>query len=91
MVFITAPKLTNNLGYFCNKMCYHEIPKIAPSGHNGPYVGYRSVPVAAKKVLKYWSQLFIKKPLLANCVVYGGLYSGAEFTQQLLTKKALVS
>lgn len=34
-------------------------------------------------------QLFIKKPLLANCIVYGGLYSGAELTQQLLNKKSL--
>jgi len=34
-------------------------------------------------------QLFIKKPLLTNCIVYGGLYSGAEFTQQLLTKKVI--
>ena len=33
MVFTTAQKVTKHLGYFCNKICCQEIPKIAQSGH----------------------------------------------------------
>ena len=42
------------------------------------------------RFLAFAKQLFIRQPLLANCIAYGGLYSGAEFTQQILMKKALV-
>lgn len=41
------------------------------------------------RFVAFAKQLFIRQPLLANCIAYGGLYSGAEFTQQLLMKKAL--
>lgn len=41
------------------------------------------------RIVTALKQLAIRKPLLANCIAYGGLYSGAEFTQQLLMKKAL--
>lgn len=34
--------------------------------------------------------LFTKRPLLTNCVIYGSLYVGAEFSQQTLTRKILV-
>ena len=33
MVFTTAQKVTKHLGYFWNKICWPEIPKIAQSGH----------------------------------------------------------
>ena len=33
MVFTTAQKVTKYLGYFCNKSCCQEFPKIAQSGH----------------------------------------------------------
>ena len=34
---------------------------------------------------------FKGRPLLANCVTYGTLYAAAEFSQQTLIRKALVS
>ena len=37
-------------------------------------------------------KLYLKgRPLLANCITYGGLYMGAEFSQQTLLRKVLVS
>ena len=36
MVFTTAQKVTKHLGYFYNKICCQEIPKIAKSGHTVP-------------------------------------------------------
>ena len=33
MVFKIPPKITNHLGYFCNKICCQEITKIAQSDH----------------------------------------------------------
>ena len=33
---------------------------------------------------------FKGRPLLANCVTYGSLYMGAEFSQQTLLRKVLV-
>ena len=33
MDFTTAQKVTKHLGYFCNKICGQEIPKITQSGH----------------------------------------------------------
>jgi hypothetical protein len=35
--------------------------------------------------------LFRKYPMASNAVVYGTLITGAEFTQQTITKKILVS
>jgi hypothetical protein len=35
--------------------------------------------------------LFKKYPMASNAVVYGTLITGAEFTQQTVTKKLLVS
>ena len=35
MVFTSALKFTNHLGYFSNKICHQEIPKIAQSCHAG--------------------------------------------------------
>lgn len=35
--------------------------------------------------------LFKKYPMASNAVVYGTLITGAEFTQQTITKKILVS
>ena len=35
--------------------------------------------------------LFKKYPMASNAVVYGTLITGAEFTQQTITKKVLVS
>lgn len=32
-----------------------------------------------------------RRPLLANCVVYGSLYAGAEFSQQTLIRKIMVT
>lgn len=40
------------------------------------------------RVVSAVKQWCIRRPLLANCIAYGGLYSGAEFTQQVLMKKA---
>jgi len=35
-------------------------------------------------------KLYLKgRPLLANCITYGGLYMGAEFSQQTLLRKVL--
>ena len=37
-------------------------------------------------------KLYLKgRPLLANCITYGGLYMGAEFSQQSMLHKVLVS
>ena len=33
MFFETAQKATKHLGYFGNKICYQQIPKLAQSGH----------------------------------------------------------
>jgi hypothetical protein len=35
--------------------------------------------------------LFQRRPLLCNCAVYGTLYAGAEFSQQTILRKVLVS
>jgi len=32
---------------------------------------------------------FAKRPLLSNCLTYGSLYAGAEFSQQTLLRKVL--
>ena len=37
MVFTTTQKVTKHLGYFCNKICYHEIIKITQFGHTDRY------------------------------------------------------
>ena len=34
---------------------------------------------------------FAKRPLLSNCLTYGALYAAAEFSQQTLIRKVLVS
>lgn len=34
---------------------------------------------------------FIRHPLAANSIIYGSLYVGAELSQQVVTKKYLVS
>jgi hypothetical protein len=36
------------------------------------------------RVCKSFKELVSKHKLLANCVIYGTLYSGAEFTQQYI-------
>lgn len=33
---------------------------------------------------------FTKRPLVANCLTYGALYFGAEFSQQYITRKVMV-
>lgn len=33
---------------------------------------------------------FTKRPLVANCMTYGSLYLGAEFSQQYITRKVMV-
>ena len=38
MSFLKAQKVTKYLGYFCNKICYQELLKIAQSGHTGSNV-----------------------------------------------------
>ena len=35
--------------------------------------------------------VFKSKPLLSNCLTYGSLYAGAEFSQQTIIRKILVS
>lgn len=37
------------------------------------------------------STFYTKRPLVANCLTYGSLYLGAEFSQQYITKKIMVS
>lgn len=34
---------------------------------------------------------FTKRPLVANCMTYGSLYLGAEFSQQYITRKVMVN
>jgi len=34
-------------------------------------------------------RLFASRPLLSNCIVYGSLYAGAEFSQQTIIRKIL--
>jgi len=41
------------------------------------------------KFLKTARSLFTSKPLLANCVIYGTIYTSSEFLQQTLLRKAL--
>jgi Mpv17-like protein len=38
-------------------------------------------------ILKATQNMFKKHPLVSNMVVYGSLYVGAEFSQQMLTRK----
>jgi hypothetical protein len=45
----------------------------------------------ATKVSMTVKTLFKKYPMTSNAVVYGTLITGAEFTQQTITKKILVS
>ncbi len=42
-------------------------------------------------LLRSFRAAFTSRPLLSNCIVYGSLYAGAEFSQQTLMKKVLVS
>lgn len=42
------------------------------------------------KYLHLFGQLFRRYPFVTNSAVYGGLYVGAEFSQQFLSKKILV-
>ena len=42
MVFTTAQKDAKHLGYFCNKICYQEIQKIAQSGHTDALKGEKA-------------------------------------------------
>ena len=37
MVLTTTQTVTKHLGYFCNKICYHEIIKITQFGHTDRY------------------------------------------------------
>ena len=39
MLFITALKATKHLAYFCNKVSWQEIPKIAQSGQTDSHDG----------------------------------------------------
>lgn len=43
------------------------------------------------KIFNIVGNLFKKHPFLTNSAVYGSLYVGAEFSQQYLTKRVLVS
>ncbi len=40
-------------------------------------------------LIKAIRSTFAKRPLLSNCVIYGSLYAGAEFSQQTLIRKVL--
>jgi hypothetical protein len=44
----------------------------------------------ATRVSMAVKELFKKYPMASNAVVYGTLITGAEFTQQTITKKILV-
>lgn len=41
-------------------------------------------------ILKVVKVFFTKHPIISNSVVYGSLCVGAEFTQQVITRKILV-
>lgn len=42
-------------------------------------------------ILKFIKYAFNKHPIISNSLVYGTLYVGAEFSQQTISKKVLVS
>ena len=44
-----------------------------------------------RQIMQSVRRLFASRPLLSNCIVYGSLYAGAEFSQQTLIRKILVS
>ena len=44
-----------------------------------------------RQIMQSIRRLFASRPLLSNCIVYGSLYAGAEFSQQTLIRKILVS
>jgi Mpv17-like protein len=43
------------------------------------------------KLLKFIKYAFNSHPIVSNALVYGTLYVGAEFSQQTVTRKLLVS
>lgn len=47
--------------------------------------------MALSKFGKFAKTMFQKHPLITNSFVYGVLYVGAEFSQQTLTRKVLVT
>ena len=55
MVFKTVPKVTKHLGYFCSKICYHEIHKIAQSGHTDSDQCYLKVRLYLVSYFRYVS------------------------------------
>ena len=58
MVFKTAPKVTKHLGYFYNKICSQDIPKIAHSGHTGSeHAANRATADECKMLRKYSAKL----------------------------------
>jgi hypothetical protein len=68
-----------------------------PTRNQLSHAGGISPNAVVKTRLKMLSRLFHagrelvkRRPLLANCVVYGSLYCGAELSQQTLTRTVLV-
>nr|CAD7577650.1 unnamed protein product [Timema californicum] len=57
------------------------IPPCAMQGHTGAQVAAMAVALVKR--------VFQKHPFVSNCVVYGTLYVGAEFSQQTLSRKIL--
>jgi Mpv17-like protein len=49
-----------------------------------------SVLIIMAAVARSIKRVFAARPLASNCVVYGTLYAGAEFSQQTLIRKILV-
>ncbi len=47
--------------------------------------------IAANMALRLVKHVFTKYPVTANAVTFGSLYVTAEFSQQVVTKKVLVS
>lgn len=43
------------------------------------------------KMFNVVGKLFKKHPFLTNSAIYGSLYVGAEYSQQFLTKRVMVS
>jgi len=43
------------------------------------------------RIIRVVKETFKKYPMIANSTVYGSMCVGAEFSQQILTKRILVS
>nr|CAD7255901.1 unnamed protein product [Timema shepardi] len=63
------------------RFLFGYIPPCAMQGHTGAQVAAMAVALVKR--------VFQKHPFVSNCVVYGTLYVGAEFSQQTLSRKIL--